>query len=257
MPNLFAAARVSSRKGRYAKAGLCSTPTLVSRGTASLSSSRSLRRQLRRVVSQTGHVPAGTAEAGHEASANGVAARKHDNGDAAGRLTGRSGGWVIQGDDDVHLGLQELSRGLGQGVVTTLCRTTDNHQVSAFHVAEFPKCLEIRAVWRGAIRPCQDSNAVHLCRRLCLDDERRGEHASKASDEGAAVHGGRMVAPDELAEQGRCLRERAARPVLRDVATARVTDFGDGFQDRSHRRSRSAARGHCRASSQRLVTHIA
>jgi hypothetical protein len=46
--------------------------------------------------------------------------------------------------------------------------------------------------------------------------DRGGEHGSEASDEGAAIHSGRMVAPDEPAEQGR--RARRQRAMLSSVA---------------------------------------
>jgi hypothetical protein len=133
---------------------------------------------------RAGDVPPGPREALDQAGGYCVAGHDHDDGNRRGGPFGRLRPRGPMGEDDVDLEPDQLSREIGESIVSPLCPSVLDGDVLPFDPAEgakpLPECLQLARVPGGGGGP-QEPDPGNLD-RLLRDGKRRGEEASGQDD---------------------------------------------------------------------------
>jgi hypothetical protein len=126
-----------------------------------------------------------------ESGGDRVAKRDHDDRDRVGCVLRRLGGRGSGHDDDVRFELQTFGSESRKSLAPAICGQVINADGLPINVTQVTQALEERIesvrLRRTGIKreEAEPWGFPHLLR---FTDERRGEHRSEASDEGAAIH---------------------------------------------------------------------
>jgi hypothetical protein len=114
-----------------------------------------------------------------------------DDRDRAGRQLGCLRSGRGPGNDDVHLQANELGGERRQPFRPPLREPVLDRDGLTFHIAQFaqplPEGLEVRH-GGGGVRHREETDPVHLRRRLSLDHDRRHEEAKDERDDECLAH---------------------------------------------------------------------